>query len=28
MQLWKITIIDEDNRDISFAKLTTLTIDK
>ena len=28
MQLWKITIIDEDNRDVSFAKLTTLTIDK
>ena len=28
MQLWKITIIDEDNRDISFAKLTTLTINK
>ena len=28
MQLWKITIIDEENRDISFAKLTTLTIDK
>ena len=28
MRLWKITIIDEDNRDISFAKLTTLTIDK
>tara|TARA_B100000902_G_scaffold82132_1_gene86696 strand:+ start:164 stop:589 length:426 start_codon:yes stop_codon:yes gene_type:complete len=28
MQLWKISIIDEDNRDISFAKLTTLTIDK
>ena len=28
MQLWKITIIDEDDRDISFAKLTTLTIDK
>ena len=28
MQLWKITIIDEDKRDISFAKLTTLTIDK
>ena len=28
MQLWKISIIDEDNRDISFAKLTTLTIEK
>ena len=28
MQLWKISIIDEDNRYISFAKLTTLTIDK
>ena len=28
MQLWKISIIDENNRDISFAKLTTLTIDK
>ena len=28
MQLWKISIKDEDNRDISFAKLTTLTIDK
>jgi len=28
MQLWKISIVDEDNRDISFAKLTTLTIDK
>ena len=28
MQLWKISIIDEENRDISFAKLTTLTIDK
>jgi len=28
MQLWKISIIDKDNRDISFAKLTTLTIDK
>ena len=23
MQLWKISIIDENNRDISFAKLTT-----
>ena len=28
MQLWKISIIDKDNRDISFAKLTTLTIGK
>ena len=28
MQLWKISIIDENNKDISFAKLTTLTIDK
>ena len=28
MQLWKISIIDENNRDISFAKLTTLTIYK
>ena len=28
MQLWKISIIDEENRDISFAKLTTPTIDK
>ena len=28
MQLWKISIIDENNRGISFAKLTTLTIDK
>ena len=28
MQLWKISIIDQNNRDISFAKLTTLTIDK
>ena len=28
MQLWKISIIDEENRNISFAKLTTLTIDK
>ena len=28
MQLWKISIIDEENKDISFAKLTTLTIDK
>ena len=28
MQLWKISIIDDENRDISFAKLTTLTIDK
>ena len=28
MQLWKISIIDENKRDISFAKLTTLTIDK
>lgn len=28
MQLWKISIIDEENRDISFAKLTTLTINK
>ena len=28
MQLWKISIVDENNRDISFAKLTTLTIDK
>ena len=28
MQLWKISIIDENSRDISFAKLTTLTIDK
>jgi len=28
MQLWKISIIDENNRNISFAKLTTLTIDK
>ena len=28
MQLCKISIIDENNRDISFAKLTTLTIDK
>ena len=28
MQLWKISIIDENNRDISFAKLTTLTIEK
>ena len=26
MQLWKISIIDENNRDISFAKLTTLTL--
>ena len=28
MQLWKISIIDEENRNISFAKLTTLNIDK
>ena len=28
MQLWKISIIDENQKDISFAKLTTLTIDK
>ena len=28
MQLWKISITGENNRDISFAKLTTLTIDK
>ena len=28
MQLWKISIINENNKDISFAKLTTLTIDK
>ena len=28
MQLWKISIIDKNNRDISFAKLTTLTIDR
>jgi len=28
MQLWKISFIDEENRNISFAKLTTLTIDK
>ena len=28
MQLWKISIIDQNNRDISFSKLTTLTIDK
>ena len=28
MQLWKISIIDENNRDISFAKLTTLSIYK
>ena len=28
MQLWKISILDENKRDISFAKLTTLTIDK
>ena len=28
MQLWKISITDEDNKDISFAKLTTLTINK
>jgi len=28
MQLWKISIIDENKKDISFAKLTTLTIDK
>ena len=27
MQLWKISIIDENQKDISFAKLTTLTID-
>ena len=28
MQLWKISITDENQKDISFAKLTTLTIDK
>lgn len=28
MQLWKISIKDEDNKDISFAKLTTLTLSK
>ncbi len=28
MQLWKISITDENNKDISFAKLTTLTINK
>lgn len=28
MQLWKISIIDENHKDISFAKLTTLTINK
>ena len=27
MQLWKISIIDENQKDISFAKLTTLTLD-
>ena len=27
MQLWKISITDENQKDISFAKLTTLTID-
>ena len=28
MQLWKISIINEEGKDISFAKLTTLTINK
>ena len=28
MQLWKISISDENHKDISFAKLTTLTINK
>lgn len=28
MQLWKISIKDENQKDISFAKLTTLTISK
>jgi 1,4-dihydroxy-2-naphthoyl-CoA hydrolase len=28
MQLWKISITDENHKDISFAKLTTLTIIK
>ncbi len=28
MQLWKISIKDEKKKNISFAKLTTLTIDK
>ena len=28
MQLWKISITDENHKDISFAKLTTLTINK
>ena len=28
MQLWKISIVDENQKNISFAKLTTLTIDK
>ena len=27
MQLWKISIIDENQKDISFAKLTTLTLE-
>ena len=27
-QLWKISITDENHKDISFAKLTTLTINK
>jgi len=26
MQLWKISITDKDGKDISFAKLTTLTL--
>ena len=28
MHVWKISITDENQKDISFAKLTTLTIDK
>jgi len=28
MQLWKISIKNEDGKDVSFAKLTTLTINK
>ena len=28
MQLWKISIKNKDGKDISFAKLTTLTINK
>ena len=28
MQLWKISITDENHKDISFAKLTTLTLNK